>query len=284
MSAVTTSPASAAPTSTSPLRWTFGRQLRSEWLKFWTVRSTIWTLSVMVVGMVGLVALISLAMRSAVGDFMTVDEALWTPFEFAVNMGSLAVAVLAVLTITGEYRTGMIHASVTAAPRRTPVLWSKLVILFAVVLVASAVAVLLAFVLQKPIMASLDGSIDLGDPESQRRLFGNVLYLATIGAFAFAVGALLRHSAAALATVLGLMLVVESLVRGIPWEPLEYVRPFMPSSSGYLLAQSQERIDTINAMAGHGIHLSAWGGYAVLVGWVVVLLGLAAVLLKRRDA
>jgi len=282
MSAVTTS---AAPTSAAPShRWTFGRQLRSEWLKFWTVRSTIWTLSVMVVGMIGLVVLISFPMRSAVGDFMTAEEALWAPFEFAVNMGSLAVVVLAVLTITGEYRTGMIRASVTAAPRRTPVLWSKLVILFAVVLVAAAVAIVLAFALQAPIMSSLDASIDLGDAESQRRLFGNVLYLATIGAFAFAVGALLRHSAAALATVLGLMLVVESLVRGIPWEPLEYVRPFMPSSSGYLLASSQESIDSMNAMAGHGIHLSAWGGYAVLVGWVVVLLGLAAVLLKRRDA
>ncbi|AEI11163.1 MULTISPECIES: ABC transporter permease subunit [Cellulomonas] len=264
---------------------TFPRLVRSEWIKFWTVRSTVWTVSVMAVVVVALVALISLIIAQNVGEMDAGDglPAL-VPYSVAVNLASLAVVVLGVLTITGEYTTGMIRASLSAAPRRTPVLWAKLVVLGGSMMVIATVVVALAAAVQTPILSPKNVALDLGDAETVRVLFGNALYLATITVFAFAFGALLRHSAAAMASVLGLLLVVENAVLAIPWRPLEYVRPFMPASAGYRVAQPQEMIDAMNDQMGRGIELSAWGGYAVLVGWVLVLLAVAAVLLKRRDA
>lgn len=283
MSAVATAP---RPQSIpQDARVTFGHLVRAEWIKFWSVRSTVWTLSIMAVVMVAMVSLVSLTIAANIDDMSPGDgPAALVPFTVAVNMASLAVVVLGVLTITGEYTTGMIRASLAAAPRRTPVLWSKLVVLASTIFVIAVVVVAISVAVQTPIMSSKNAGLDLGDADTQRVLLGNALYLTMIALLAFAFGALLRHSAAAMATVLGLMLVVETVVNAIPWEPLEYVRPFLPSSAGSKITQPQIMVDFMNEASGKGVEFGPWGGFAVLVVWVAVILGAAALLLKKRDA
>ncbi len=280
MTTMTTTPDAPAYAPTAPAaRVTFGHLVRAEWIKFWSVRSTIWTLSLMAVAMIALVSLISMVLRSQ-GEGG--NETGLMPFLIAVNFASLALVVLGILTITGEYSTGMIRASVAAEPRRTPVLWSKLAVLGGITLVISALTVAVAALIQTAILGS-SLALDLGSPEVLRPLAGNALYLTGIALFAFAWGALLRHSAAAMATVFGLLLVVETAVNAIPWHPLTYIRPFLPSSAGSRITMTDETIASVNSMS-EGIQLNAWQGYGVLVAWIVVLLALAAVLLKRRDA
>ena len=123
---------------------------------------------------------------------------------------------------------------------------------------------------------------DLGDRQSERILLGVPLYLTGIALLAFAIGALLRHSAGALATVLGLLLVVQNLFT-IPWKPLQYINPFLPGTAGVRILMTQS---SLNAMTpgSVGATLSPWQGYAVLLAWVAVLLAVAAVLLRRRNA
>ncbi|GCD19335.1 ABC transporter permease subunit [Cellulomonas algicola] len=287
MSTATLSPtAPAKAPSASPYRVTFGHLLRAEWIKLWTVRSTIWTLAMTVVVMVGLVAAVAGVMSTQIDDAPTGAEAVdlgLTPFLPAVQMASIAVVVLGVLAISGEYTTGMIRSSVAAAPRRTPVLWSKLAVLTATILVVAAVAVALGYAVAYLFLSRIDLAPELSDPQVLRVLGGCALYLATIAAFAFAIGALLRHSAAALATILALLLVVENVVAAIPWEPLQYVSPFLPATAGSKITQTDMTVDMVNSMSEHGANLTAWQGYGVLVAWVVVLLGVAAVLMKRRD-
>ncbi|NKY39410.1 ABC transporter permease subunit [Cellulomonas septica] len=287
MSTATLSPtAPAKAPSASPYRVTFGHLLRAEWIKLWTVRSTIWTLAMTVVVMVGLVAAVAGVMSTQIDDAPTGAEAIdlgLTPFLPAVQMASIAVVVLGVLAISGEYTTGMIRSSVAAAPRRTPVLWSKLAVLTATILVVAAVAVALGYAVAYLFLSRIDLAPELSDPQVLRVLGGCALYLATIAAFAFAIGALLRHSAAALATILALLLVVENVVAAIPWEPLQYVSPFLPATAGSKITQTDMTVDMVNSMSEHGANLTAWQGYGVLVAWVVVLLGVAAVLMKRRD-
>ena len=287
MSTATLSPtAPAKAPSASPYRVTFGHLLRAEWIKLWTVRSTIWTLAMTVVVMVGLVAAVAGVMSTQIDDAPTGAEAVdlgLTPFLPAVQMASIAVVVLGVLAISGEYTTGMIRSSVAAAPRRTPVLWSKLTVLTATILVVAAVAVALGYAVAYLFLSRVDLAPELSDPQVLRVLGGCALYLATIAAFAFAIGALLRHSAAALATILALLLVVENVVAAIPWEPLQYVSPFLPATAGSKITQTDMTVDMVNSMSEHGANLSAWQGYGVLVAWVAVLLTVAAVLMKRRD-
>jgi ABC-2 type transport system permease protein len=111
---------------------------------------------------------------------------------------------------------------------------------------------------------------------------GVPLYLTAIALLAFAIGALLRHSAGALATVLGLLLVVENLFM-IPWKPLQHISPFLPGTAGARVLMTQASLDAM-AQGSVGAILSPWQGYAVLLAWVAVLLSTAAVLLRRRNA
>jgi ABC-2 type transport system permease protein len=283
MSAVATAPRPQSIPADAHV--SFPRLVRAEWIKFWSVRSTVWTLSIMALAMIALVTLISLAVTASIGEMSAEDGPIGlVPFTFAVQMASIAVVVLGVLTISGEYTTGMIRASLAAAPRRTPVLWSKVVVLASTIFIISLVVVAISVAVQMPILNGKNVGLDLGDGDTQRVLVGNALYLTMISLFAFAFGALLRHSAAALATVLGLVLVVETVVNAVPWEPLEYVRPFLPSSAGSKITQPQLMVELMNEVGGKGFDFGPWGGFAVLVVWVLVILGIAAVLLKKRDA
>ncbi len=113
-------------------------------------------------------------------------------------------------------------------------------------------------------------------------LLGAPLYLATIGLFAFAVGALLRHSAGALAVVLGMLLVVENVFAALPFRFFELISPFLPSTAGTrVLSGAQSVSMNVGATTPH---LTPWEGYGVLVAWVVVLATSAVILLRRRDA
>ena len=268
----------------------FGHLLRGEWIKFWSVRSTTWTLSIFLVATVGLVVLISLAFVNVPSPEEggppegTAGNPL-DPLSIAVTLAQLAVAVLGALTITSEYSTGMIRSSLTAVPKRLPMLWSKAIVLVVSVFAVAVVAVALAMTLQWLFFDSQGFSVDATDPEIIRPLLGTAVYLATIALFSYSLGALMRHSAAALATVLGVLLVAPILFSAIPWKPLQQAFPFLPGVSGQQFTQTTEQLEAAAAASEAGVvDLSAWAGYGVLIAWVVVILGVAAVLLKRRDA
>ncbi|WP_029291845.1 ABC transporter permease subunit [Cellulomonas sp. HZM] len=283
MTAATATAPVAAPNKNIHL--SFPHVVRSEWIKLWTVRSTMWSLPIFFVVTVGLVLLMSLAFRSALthdASDLPADLAL-QPFVIAMQMAQIALVVLAALAITGEYSTGMIRSSLTAAPRRSPVLWAKLVVLAAVFLVLSIVSVAIAFAVQQAIFSS-DLKLDLGDSQVQRALLGAALYATTIALLSFALGALMRHSAAAIATVLGLILVLPILFQ-IPWRPLQLIQPFLPGVAGSLITETDAQIAQANDMAAHGVvQFTAWQGYGLLVGYVVLVLAAAWVRLKKTDA
>ena len=276
----TTTPAVAAPKG----NLSFGHLLRSEWIKFWSVRSTIWTLSIFLVAVVALTELISLAIVNAPADSGAPAEDPLAPFTVAVTLGQLAVAVLGALTITSEYTTGMIRSSLTAAPKRLPVLWTKAIVLMGSVFVGAVVALAVAALLQGLFFDSKDFTIDWSDGQTLRALGGTALYLATIALFSFALGALLRHSAAAVATVLGLLLVAPILLSAIPWKPLTYMFPFLPGVAGQQVTQTDAQLAESASFSDVGADLTAWQGYAVLVAWVLAILIPAAILLRKRDA
>ncbi len=193
------------------------------------------------------------------------------------------VAVLGVLIVTGEYSTGMIRSTLTAVPKRLPALWAKALVLTAVTTITAAVAVALSWVVALPTLHAHDTALDLGNPQTQRILLGGVLYLAAVSLLAFAVGAIVRHSAGALATVLGLLLVVEVMFRTIPADFFRNVSPFLPGTAGHQLLVSQASIEQARVTSGAPV-LGPWTGYGVMLAWVAVLLAVAAVLLHRRDA
>lgn len=277
-----TAPAPARPATTAHL--SFARVLRSEWIKFWTVRSAAWSLSIFFVVTVALVALISLAVvSSGPNDGPPGPDDVLAPFNVAAQLGQVALVVLAALAITGEYTTGMIRSSLTAAPRRTPVLWAKFLVLTVVFFVVAIVANALGALLQQ-LFFSDDLPLDLSDPQILRALFGTALYTTTIALLSFAFGALVRHSAAAIAIVLGALLVLPLLFQ-IPWKPLQEMQPFLPGIAGSNITQTDAQVVAGWETFPPGVaHLTAWQGYGVLVAYLVVVLVAALVRLKKSDA
>lgn len=281
MSAATLTPTPVPEGIPAKARVTFGHLLRAEWIKLWSLRSTTWTLAITAVVLVGFVLLISLAMTSPMSDGEELNAL--DAFGATVYLGPLAVVVLGALSITGEYSTGMIRSSLAAAPRRLPVLWSKALVLTAVVLSTSLASIAAAAGLQQLLFSGQGLELDLGDPQVLRALAGNAVFVTAIAVLAFGVGAIMRVSAAAITTVLGVLLVVPILFQLIPWKPLESVLPFLPNVAGGMITMTDAMIESQHEFMA-GADLSAWEGLAVLCGYVAVSLAVAAVLLKRRDA
>ena len=289
MSAAVATKPTAPPAAKAQGKLSFPRLLRSEWIKFWSVRSTFWTLAIFLFAVVALVVLITLAIHNAPpenqGGPSDADRAdPLNGFQAAVFLGQFAVAILGALTITGEYTTGMIRTSLTAAPKRLPVLWSKGLVAGFSMLVFGVITVGLSAALQWVFFHGVGIGVDIGNSQQVRALLGTALYIATIGLLAFAFGALMRHSAAAVSTILGLLLVIPLIFGLVPWKPLKYVEPFLPGNAGQKITMTDAQNAAQAAGNTVGANLTAWQGYGVLVAWVVVVLGVAAYLLKKRDA
>ncbi|WP_199424868.1 ABC transporter permease subunit [Actinotalea solisilvae] len=258
------------------------RLVRSEWIKLRSLRSTWWALA----ASVAVVVLLAVSRASSIAR---VPEAIGAPSMVGavyVTSGAaivqLVLCVLAVLAVTGEYRTGQIRSSLVAVPTRLPVLGAKLAVVVATVLVTSVVAVGLAWAASASWLDVSQMPVDLGDPDELRILLGTPLYLATVAALAFGIGALVRSSAGGIAVVVGLLLVVENAVALLPWAPLQAVSPYLPATAGNRLLTS-DLVGSVTTTSA-STTLSPWQGYGVLVAWVVVVLAAAAVLLRRRDA
>jgi len=281
----TLTPAAARPTAARVPHVTFPRLVRSEWIKFWTVRSTWWILPITVLMMAGLGWLVTWGSRQVPpgggrGGAEPIDATILAGVMIA--LAQLTIAVLAVLTITGEYSTGMIRTTLTADPKRLGALWAKTLVVVSVTFIVTVVGAVLTWVIARQVLGNAN-TLDLSNAETRRILLGAPLYLTGIALLAFALGALLRHSAAALATVFGLLLVIEGVWVNLPWTFFHKTSPFLPGSAGGKIFSTDAAIEASRAAA-TGPVLTPWVGYGVLIAWGVVMLAVASVLLRRRDA
>ena len=269
-------PATAAA---RPAHLTFAHVVRSERIKFFSVRSTAWSLAITFLVMVGFAAILATAAVSAAEDpelgmvFSGTDVATGG-YLFA----SMVVAVLGVLIVSAEYSTGMIRSTFAAVPRRLPALAAKAIVLAVTTFVVGVLGVLVSYVVTLPILVPHDLQADLGSLETWRIFLGAGLYLAAIALLAFGLGALIRHSAGAITAALGVILLIPMLLAilggWLTW--VTNVSPYLPTSAG-------ERLMVTDAAVVDGT-LAPWVGFGVLVGYVVVVNAVAAVLVRRRDA
>ena len=275
MTAATLHLGTAAPASGPGLAG-FRRLLRSEWTKIWSVRSTAWSLAILVIGGVGLNALLVGLMAAHWNTLSAADRQAVTVrgvFGPGLTFAQLPLCVLGVLVITSEYSTGMIRSSLLAVPRRTPVLAAKAAV-FGVV--AFAAGGLLAFV-SFPIAQAMIGSRvaeSLGDPATLRAAFGTGLYLAVLGVFSFAVGVMVRHTAAAITAIIVIFVVFGDLSQLLPGSVGRHINAYMPANAGILVTHIRQQAADL---------LSPWQGFGVLCLWTAVLLAAAGFLLARRD-
>jgi len=188
----------------------------------------------------------------------------------------LVLGVLGVLAFSGEYATGMIRATLAVVPARLPVLWAKLIVLVAVMLPLSLLAAVAEFFTATALESARGGSaISLSDPGVLREVIGAALYLTVIAVIGLALGALLRRTAAGLSVFAAVFLVVPLVAAYLP-ASIKGLTPYLPSDAGGTIWGAGKLFG--------GQQLGPWTGFAVLCGYAVVLTGLAAWRLRRRDA
>jgi hypothetical protein len=175
------------------------------------------------------------------------------------------------MVITGEYATGSIRSTFAAVPRRLPVLWSKLGVFLTTTFVLGTIASVLAFTAGQAIFSTKDVGASFSDPHVARVVLGCGLFLAAMGAFGLALGALLRNTAAAITTLTLVLFVVPVIVDLLPNG--EKIGPYLPAAAGL----------TITSMS-TGDPLGPWAGFGLLCAYVLATIALAAVMLVRRDA
>jgi ABC-type transport system involved in multi-copper enzyme maturation permease subunit len=266
-----------SPLAAAGLKVTPSRVLRSEWLKFRSLRSSPIAVFVTVVGMVALGWIFSAADADRWPVMRAQAKARFDPTDVSIRgyvLAQLVIGVLGVLIVSGEYGTGMIRSSFSAVPTRLPVFWAKAGMFAVIAFVIGTISSFAAFLGGQAFLSSQHIETSLSAPGVFRAVFGVGLYLTAVGLLGVALGWLVRHTAGAIATLAGVLLVLPGIAEALPdtWAP--YVVPYLPSNAGQALV----------AVRADPVMLAPWTGFAVFCGYVAVAIVAAAVLLKRRDA
>jgi ABC-2 type transport system permease protein len=274
--------------------------VRSEFTKIRSVRSTYWTLLALVVACVGIGALFSWGQTERLLRFesgttfrgRTVQPGVATQIAneirshaasislFGLLIGQLIIIVLGALAITSEYSTGMIRTSLTAMPRRGTVFAAKGVVFGMVALVVGLVTSFLAFFTGQLILSSQHVNTTLAHHEVLRTVIGGGLFLAVCGLLSFGIGAMLRHTAGAIAAGIGLMFVLWILSQFLPGPPSGWfgqadIDKWIPFNAGSSIWENQA----------NGLNpFSPWIGFAVFSAYAAVAIICGLVVFLRRDA
>jgi ABC-2 type transport system permease protein len=268
-------PVVAAP---SRQRVTQGRVVRSEWTKLWTLRSTRWSLLTAFVAMAGLGLLVAAVQMNRWTHLAPDERAVYNSIDTGVggyHLAQLAIGVLGVLVISGEYSTGMIRSSFMAVPHRLPVLWAKIAVFAGVTFVLMLAASLISFFGVQAIVTQHHVQHSLGDPGALRVVVGTALFLTVLGILAVALGALVRNTAGGIALFVFLLFVLPGITAILPASVADSISPYLPLNAGTTIATA--RFDNAH-------HLATWAGFGVLCGYTVLAVIAAAIGLRRRDA
>jgi len=257
-----------------------GGTLASEFTKIRSVRSTYWTLLVLLVVSVGIGAAITGGTAANWSHMAPPDRASFDPTQASVAglfyLGQLVIVVLGAMTLTAEYSTGMIRTSLTAMPRRTVVYLAKAAVFAVVALVVSFIAAFVSFFLGQALLASTHDTATLSQPNVLRAVVGSALYVTMCGLFAFAIGAILRHTAGTITAVIGLLFVIPILVHLLPQSWYQDIARWLPDAAGRALSV------TVGLPPSN--LFSPWTQFAVFAIYTAVLLVIGGVLFWKRDA
>jgi ABC-2 type transport system permease protein len=233
--------------------------VRAEWTKLRTTPGLWWLLLVTAAVTVGLSAAVTAAAACPPMDCARLALS-------GVYLGQAPVAVLAVLTVSGEYSTALIRTTLTAVPNRAAVLAAKAVVLAAAVAAAGAPTLLASL---------LVAGIGLPHGPMLRATGGSVAYLALIALLSLGIAAVVRDSAAAIGTVLGLLYLPPVLTQMVTDPRLHrLLERIAPMSAGLSIQATRDL---------GGLAIGPWPGLGVLAAWSAGALLAGTVLLHCRD-
>jgi hypothetical protein len=255
---------------------TLPRVLLSEWTKLRSLRSTLWSLFAAVLFTIGIAALACAVVAHHWPQMSPGDRAGFNAVEVnlaGVQIAQLALGVLGVLVISGEYSTGMIRATMSAVPKRLPVLWGKAIVYGLVVLVLMLPTAVVAFVVGQAILSRKGIDVGFSAAGVPRVVLGAALYLTAVALLGLGLGAIVRNTAGGIATFAGIMFVLPPLMNVLPSSWNRAASPYLPLSAGQALISLHRGSD----------QLAPWAGFGLLCAYALASLLVASALLVKRD-
>ncbi|WP_206796591.1 ABC transporter permease [Amycolatopsis sp. MtRt-6] len=249
----------------------FTHSVRAEWIKLRSLRSSWYTLACLFTAALGITVL---AMNSAAAEYP--GEEPWDPANRSLMsyiVAQLIIGVLGILVVTAEHATGLVQTSLLATPRRHRLLAAKVVVAVAVAVVAGQVLMFAAFFLGQAVLAGHGvPHAGLGDPGVLSAVTGGGLYLAAIAVLAAGLGTIMRATAGALATLVGIVFLVPALAGLFP----TWLRPLLsywPTLGGSAVLKTVPDPDFPHP----------WLNLAGMCAGIAAVLAVAFVVFRRRD-
>jgi ABC-type transport system involved in multi-copper enzyme maturation permease subunit len=249
----------------------------SEWIKFRSVRSAPATLLATALFVLVGAVLLATGYRNGWATMSPGEKASFDPVYTSlsgIELAQLLIGALGVMTVTGEYASGLIRGTFIATPQRAQVLAIKALIFTVAVWVVCTALSFGAFFIGQSLLTSPAKHATIGDPGVLTAVFGGGLYLTLVGLLSLFIGVLLRRTAAALIALFVLLLVLPVAAAMLPSKFSSNLAEFLPSNAGGQIWKLPQ---------GGAYALSPWQGFGVLVAYVAVTALAAFVLIRRRD-
>ncbi|MCZ2401698.1 ABC transporter permease [Paenarthrobacter sp. Z7-10] len=301
---MSTSTTAAVPSQAGTAGVSFVGVLKSEWIKFRSLMSTRLLLILALVAVIGVGAMAAWLRGTVLEQIMqsggiprgdgaiapaavpmsetAAEHSLPAGFEIygvpnaGLQLGILILGALAVLFISSEFATGMIRSTFTAVPKRLPAFAAKAIVLVAVSYVLTIVAAFITFLISIPILKAYGVDMDLQRDGVLRGILLGGLYVAGVALIGLSMGALLRNSAGGIIILVALFFVMPfatQLLGLVPGEFWQHVNEYVPSVAGGRMLEIGHRDGFIDPGA----------GALIFVGWILLFLIPAVLLLKKRD-
>jgi ABC-2 type transport system permease protein len=251
--------------------------VRSEWLKFRSVRSSIMGVLITFVLTIGLGALVTSLLRAHWATASAASRLTFDPVSTSlvgVIFAQFAIGVIGALFITSEYTSGSIRTTLAAVPHRVELVVGKLIVLMVSMFIVSEIACFAAFSLGQSIFSGVVPTASLSNSNDLRAVIFAGVYLTLISALACGLGLILRHSAGTISVYVSLLLIVPLIFAFLPQSWQNRGAKFLPSELGHAMASASSVANDFGA----------WTSLILLVIYVVVILGVGTALFARRDA
>jgi ABC-2 type transport system permease protein len=256
--------------------------LRAERTKIFSVRSTYWSLALLVLAAVGWSIGDSAGVAAHWAQTPPQARAGLDPTQDSIIglilLGQLVIVVLGALTITSEYSTQAIRTSLTVMPRRGVLFTAKGLVFTAVAAVVAFAASFIAFFTGQALLASTHAAAALSQPNVLRAIVASAVAVVLCGLFTYGIGAALRSTAATMTTVYGFLFLLPELARALPVTWYDDLIRWVPGGQYDGVVSSTGSAQLTPHMFG------VWGEVGVLAGYAAVALALGAWAMHRRDA
>jgi ABC-2 type transport system permease protein len=262
---------SITPSGTPPGRYGLKQVIRSEVVKIATLRSTLWTIVITVAGMTAVTAIATNSvLHKSLDWYQGFDPT--NQSMAGLLIGVLTMGVFGVMVVTGEYSSGTIRTSLAATPRRPLLLAGKALVAGAAMLALCEALSFVCFGLGQAILSGGGApSAHLGQPGVARAVIVSGLFLALFGLLGIGIGAVIRNTAGAISTYVGVTFLLPLLLQQLSGNPARY-------TPVRILANSVS-----TTVKNHG-ELSPTIGLVLMVAYAAAALIAGGAVFMSRDA